>query len=161
MLNITSILGKLKENFSTATVAATATNQLLYNTVSLIRLEKSSTATYGMLLINGHLSYVTLENPDLNNEKNVSCIPEGVYYCAIKESPSHGTIYEVTNVANRSGILIHSGNTASDTEGCILLGKLIDRNNERVLSSRVAVSEFMATMGNKPFLLYISCLTSN
>ena len=68
----------------------------------------------------------SLELPWLNNQRNVSCIPEGEYN-AIKElHQTKGKVFRLLYVRGRSGILIHKGNFVAgyvkDSEGCILPG---------------------------------------
>jgi hypothetical protein len=69
---------------------------------------------------------LTLELPWRNNEPELSCIPEGVYKCAVRKSrkwsPVDGLLYELTPVQGRTDILIHAGNTIADSLGCILVG---------------------------------------
>ena len=67
-----------------------------------------------------------IELPWLNNQRNVSCIPEGEYN-AVKEShQTKGNVFRLLYVRGRSGILIHKGNYVAgyvkDSEGCILPG---------------------------------------
>lgn len=64
----------------------------------------------------------TLELPNLGNQKKISCIPEGVYSVITHESPTHKNVWKVENVEDRTDILFHIGNWASDTKGCILVG---------------------------------------
>lgn len=73
----------------------------------------------------------SLELPYLNNQRKISCIPEGVYQVVKHTSPSQGICFSVKNVPQRSDILIHKGNYAGsdnpktgkpDILGCILLG---------------------------------------
>lgn len=81
----------------------------------------------------------TLELPWKDNERSVSCIPEGTYRIT-KEKPipkddpntdvdeSGGKIYRpywhfrIHGVKDRAGILIHIGNDPADSRGCILVG---------------------------------------
>ena len=92
-----------------------------------------------------HVCY-TLERPWLNNIKGASCIPAGSYVCVLSDHPKHGTVYEVANVPNRTAILIHVGNTAADTEGCVLTGSSIGPGFHSVSASRAAFDAFMAHM---------------
>ena len=70
-----------------------------------------------------------------------TAIPTGRYTVRMTWSPRfHRMMPEVENVKGFDGIRIHSGNTAEDSLGCILLG-----DNTRpgmVLNSRVACREF-------------------
>jgi hypothetical protein len=67
-----------------------------------------------------------LELPWLNNQHNISCIPEGVYDVEKYSDAKHPNCFWIKNVPNRDGILIHIGNWATgkhvDTEGCQLPG---------------------------------------
>lgn len=67
-----------------------------------------------------------------------TAIPEGVYRVVMTHSVRfHGKILpEVLDVPGFSGIRIHPGNSAADTEGCILPGESTD--GTRVWSSTLA-----------------------
>ena len=81
-------------------------------------------ATIGYLHILGKDNPVwhTMELPDLDNQANISCIPEGTYEVKPYSSKKYPDVWEIQNVRNRSKILIHIGNWTSDTKGCILVG---------------------------------------
>jgi len=71
----------------------------------------------------------TIELPWKDNQRNLSCIPEGAYMVEKFNSPSKGLCFHVQDVPERSAILIHKGNYATslnnrkiDTKGCILPG---------------------------------------
>ena len=127
-------------------------------TADLIRIEKTASETRGILLLDGSFLCCTLENPDRNNQRNVSCIPCGNYVVKRVKSPRYGETFEITNVPDRSHILFHAGNTHKDTEGCILLGQTFSElgDNKAVLNSRNTVKRFMEKLaGTKIFSLYI------
>ena len=92
----------------------------------LIRDTFSKKSTIGELFINGERICDTLENPWQDNQRNISCIPEGVYPVRLRlprESGTRDYIHLlVKDVKDRDYILIHIGNTAKDTSGCILVG---------------------------------------
>ena len=72
--------------------------------------------------------------------KGRSAIPEGRYAVVISFSPKFGAWLPILLGGpefNRKwqGIRIHAGNTAKDTEGCILVGK--NREVGKVLDSRI------------------------
>ena len=92
----------------------------------LIRNTFSKKSTIGELFLNGERICDTLENPWVDNQRNISCIPEGVYPVRLRLPRESGTRdylhLLVQEVPNRDWILFHRGNTAKDTSGCILVG---------------------------------------
>ena len=67
--------------------------------------------------------------------KGRSAIPEGRYAVVISFSPKFKQWLPILlGVPKFEGIRIHAGNTAKDTEGCILVGK--NREVGKVLDSR-------------------------
>lgn len=66
--------------------------------------------------------FYTLELPDLGNQHNISCIPEGIYNVAPNHTAAHPDTYRVLDVPNRSGILMHIANYPKDIRGCIAVG---------------------------------------
>lgn len=119
---------------------------------SIVRLDyKTGKGTFGVLLIEGRLFCYTLERPFLYNIKNLSCIPSGSYRC-IYHVGNTKSGYLLQEVPDRSGIMIHPGNTIADTAGCILLGEGLDRH---LLNSRKAVAEFEIALKKTSFKLSI------
>jgi len=92
----------------------------------LIRDTFSENSVIGELFLNGERMCDTLENPWLDNQRGISCIPEGEYKVRLRlarESASRDYLHLlVQDVPNRDWILFHRGNTAKDTRGCILVG---------------------------------------
>jgi hypothetical protein len=66
----------------------------------------------------GFLCY-TIEREWLDNKRNVSCIPAGNYKCSFVKSPKFGFAWHVQDVPDRSHILFHKANRASELQGCI------------------------------------------
>ena len=93
----------------------------------IIRDTFTENSTMGELFINGERFCDTLENPYLDNKRNISCIPEGNYKVRLRlprESASRDYLHLlVEDVPNRDWILFHRGNRAEDTRGCILVGQ--------------------------------------
>jgi hypothetical protein len=93
--------------------------------------------TIGLLYINGKFLCNTLEDTDrgltsiMSKEqiaaikiKGKTAIPTGTYPVIMSYSPRFGKQMPLLcGVKGFEGIRIHSGNTAKDTEGCILCGK--------------------------------------
>lgn len=96
----------------------------------------SSEYTIGKLYIDGVYYCDTLEDTNIDVNKNgkfdngekkvsgVTCIPFGEYKVTVNVSPRFGReLPRLLNVPEFEGILIHRGNRAKDTAGCILVGK--------------------------------------
>ena len=76
--------------------------------------------TDGMIFIHGILLCRSIELGWANNERNVSCVPEGVYPVAIIQHPKFVECLRIDNVKGRSGILMHVANDArKELRGCI------------------------------------------
>ena len=76
--------------------------------------------TDGEILINGVLLCRSIELRWANNERNISCVPEGVYPVAIIQHPKFGECLQINGVKGRSGILVHVANDAQkELRGCI------------------------------------------
>lgn len=107
--------------------------------MQLKRIAKRDNYTIGRLYIDGEYFCDTLEDKvrDLTKEAKVygkTAIPEGTYEVTLRvQSPRFsqkrqydfckGYLPRLLNVPQFEGVLIHVGNTASDTDGCILVGK--------------------------------------
>jgi hypothetical protein len=93
------------------------------------RLWKKPAYTVGRLFVDGKLFCNTLEDTvrDLSNERKVygkTAIPYGEYKVVYNWSPKFGrNLPRLLNVPAFEGILIHPGNTADDSAGCILVGR--------------------------------------
>ncbi len=87
----------------------------------------------------------TLELPDLNNQKRISCIPKGEYWVSKRTTDSLKDHFYIENVPNRSWILIHAGNKYTEILGCILVGDQfadIDKDGVRdVINSRKTLAK--------------------
>jgi Family of unknown function (DUF5675) len=103
-------------------------------TVNLYRLYKDD-STVGNLYVDGEFFCKTLELTYKNNQRSISCIPEGRYELRKFKRSSGVIALEVFVVPNRSAILIHTGTDATpnadgvDTRGCILTNSEVDFKN--------------------------------
>lgn len=139
---------------------------------TLIRLVAGDTGTFGVILFPDAFALHTLELPWENNQRNISCIPCGIYSCEIDDSARWGSVYHIRDVPERSYILFHPGNWAgrksmphlqSNVEGCILLGqdrKTIQGSGMKegqlgISSSRKACDEMTAHLKGEPFELLV------
>lgn len=126
------------------------TGQLM---LEIIRIEEGKDGTFGVLKLNGECFCVTLELPYKCNQRNISSIPRGDYFCIPVVSPKFGATYQVLNVPYRSSILVHTGNTVEDTEGCILVGAAYGFLGRRAItSSRATFDKLMIALKNEPMV---------
>lgn len=76
-----------------------------------------------------------MELPWKDNQRSISCIPEGIYK-VIKQPPKEDRPYpyfRLPNVPGRSGILIHKISYVSGLKGCLGVGmEFKDLNNDGV-----------------------------
>lgn len=95
----------------------------------------------------------SLELPWKNNQRRISCIPEGVYDVIKHVSPKFGECFWIQNVPNRSEILVHLGNYVTEILGCVLVGNsLADINKDGlkdVTSSRATMSKLLEILPDK------------
>jgi hypothetical protein len=76
--------------------------------------------TNGVLLVDGKFFCYMIELPWLGNSRNISCIPEGCYALAKRNSEDNGNHLLLLEVPDRDLILIHRANDAQkDLRGCI------------------------------------------
>jgi len=116
----------------------------------------SNKAVLGSLELEGKEIAKTLENPWLNNEPFISCIPVGEYK-ATKDDTGKFRYWKVLNVECRGLIEIHNGNVESETEGCILVGRKWGflGENIAVLDSRNTLDKLRSILDDE-FLLNIT-----
>lgn len=126
--------------------------------VTLWRKYRKPGYTIGRLYIDGVFFCNTLEDTDRGlaqymsvgeianiKIKGATAIPTGAYKVQRTYSPKYKRLMpQVMNVKGYAGIRIHSGNTAADTEGCILLGD--NTAVGRLTNSRKRCVEFETKM---------------
>lgn len=115
--------------------------------LKLERIARKPTYTIGHMYVDGKYFCDTIEDTDrgldqkfplsinkAKKKKNITCIPKGKYQVTLgiqsqkyKSRASYafckGFLPRLINVPAFEGILIHIGNTADDSAGCILVGK--------------------------------------
>lgn len=120
-------------------------------TLVLTRKWAEADATIGELVIDGMTECLTLED-EARPEKiaGKTAIPAGRYRVVLTPSGrvKAGGLWSpradcalplLENVPNFTGIRIHAGNSAKDTEGCILVGKVRGTIPGRIFASRAAL----------------------
>lgn len=132
---------------------------------------KKSTYTIGNLYINGKWIANTLEDADRGlkdsmsigqikslKKPHITAIPTGVYEVNLNTiSPKFGSrsfykevckgkVPRILNVKGFDGILIHAGNKAEDTDGCILVGQ--NKVVGQVINSQATFKELYKILSN-------------
>lgn len=142
--------------------------------LELMRKWKKDTYTIGQLYVDGKYFCDTLEDKDrglkqtmsltdirLKKVREQTAIPEGTYEIDM-DTPSpkfsdmsrysyakicNAKMPRLKNVPGYDGILIHPGNTALETEGCILVGK--NKAKGKVLESAATWTRLYELMRGK------------
>ena len=117
------------------------------------RVHKRSDCTLSVGIC-GDFIFNILELPDLDNQKNISCIPEGIYPAKKRISP--GKQYEVIeyiDVPDRTFIQIHRGNYTRNILGCQLSGvDFIDLDGDGIpdiTSTKKTLKKLLSLLPNK------------
>ncbi len=121
------------------------------------RIALRETYTIGRLLVDGKYFCDTLEptvrdvnrngifDGDERKVPSLTAIPYGHYKVTLTMSPRFGRMLPLLHdVPQFAGVRIHSGNTAADTQGCILVG--YNRERGKVLDSRRTEQRLVALM---------------
>lgn len=134
------------------------------NSLLLIRDTFGPGCTLGKLYLNNVFLCHTLEDTDRYLDRKgiqakiyaSTAIGAGKYDVRISMSNRFKKMMpELLNVPGFTGIRIHSGNIAEDTEGCILVGNA--RGKDRILDSRSAFEALMSKINNlKPLHIIVT-----
>lgn len=146
--------------------------------LNLVRTDRHPNYTVGSLFIDGEFLCYTLEDEDRGltqtmpldeiKEKKVygkTAIPKGVYTVDMSTistkfkdrewaKPYDGKLPRLVGVPGYEGVLIHVGNTAEDTLGCILVGA--NCFNGKLTNSTVTFHKLMAILTNSKELITIT-----
>ena len=102
---------------------------------------------------------VTLELPWINNQRNISRIPSGIYLITPEIQEERGKVFRILHVPGREGVLIHVLNYFTQTNGCIGLGeRFTDINNDGekdITNSRATVDAVWDAANNEMCFLEI------
>jgi len=113
--------------------------------IELHREKSQADFTHSQLLIDGKPECFVVEDVVREGEKvwGKTAIPAGRYRVIITQSPRfRRPLPLLLDVPGFEGIRIHAGNTARDTEGCLLPG--IAKTKKGVANSRLAFSRLFA-----------------
>lgn len=118
--------------------------------INVLRRPSAQGATIGKLSINGVFACYCLEDQIREVEgqpveswkiHGKTAIPHGLYTVTLENSPHFGPdTLTINNVPGYTGIRMHAGNTAADTEGCLLLGMAATDHSLMGGTSRPAVA---------------------
>lgn len=121
-------------------------------------------ATTGELAIDGVRQCFTVEDNFPTPYVKIpgkTAIPEGRYRVSIERSPRFSAMAghdvflpRLHDVPGFEGVLIHSGNTADDTEGCLIVGRTLGVN--RVDESRLALADLQPKLQKAQGPIYIT-----
>ena len=123
--------------------------------LQLKRLYRKPTYTIGKLYIDnvyfcdtvedvdrGLYSYMNVGEISKIKVKDETAIPYGKYKVRLSMSPRFNKILpEIMNVPGFTGVRIHNGNWASDSSGCLIVGKNTVKGG--VTQSKVTMSKLM------------------
>lgn len=126
--------------------------------IELIRKTFTETSTIGEIRINGMFECYSLEDKDRGLVKSMplseikqkkiyakTAIPEGRYQVVITYSNRFKKYLPLLiNVPGFEGIRIHPGNTAADTEGCLLCGT--EKGKNVIINSRAAFNKLFSKL---------------
>tara|TARA_R110000737_G_scaffold63419_1_gene90909 strand:- start:111 stop:545 length:435 start_codon:yes stop_codon:yes gene_type:complete len=116
----------------------------------IIRETFTDKSTIGNLYLDGEWLCDTLELPWKDNQRSISCIPDGQYKVRLRtarESATRDYLHLlIQDVPNRDYILVHIGNKSSDSRGCVLVG--IGTEQDFVKNSRLAMELLMKEIIN-------------
>lgn len=137
--------------------------------LTLDRFYKGSNYTIGRLYVDGVYFCDTLEDTvrDLPEEEKIysqTAIPAGTYRITLNiVSPKYsqrksydwcgGRLPRLLNVPFFEGVLIHSGNTAKDSAGCILVGQ--NKEKGKVLNSMATLKRLYRVLKEAKDQIYI------
>lgn len=130
--------------------------------LTLLRTYRGTDCTLGVLTMEGG-SFQTIERPWVadpkykGGRKGVSCVPEGIYHLECHNSEAHPRTWALVNPelgvshwpqdaaeGDRTAVLIHVANFASELRGCIAPGmsSTVDPARGRMVTkSRVAMEK--------------------
>ena len=118
--------------------------------LTLKRSPSARGCTIGELFFNGKFFCYTLEDvvrPAGQHVANETAIPAGTYPVSIERSPSFRMLTpRLGGALAGRGVLLHPGNGAADTRGCILVGLAKLPSNAKIYKSREAFEQLMGKL---------------
>lgn len=127
--------------------------KLMFQEMDILTLNRkifTDKSTVGDLYFRGNLFSQTLEDSCRRSKiPGETAIPPGRYEVVLTNSPRFKRIMpRLLNVPGYEGVLIHWGNDARQTEGCLLIGSYNPENPDWVSSSRKTFDRLYETLAN-------------
>jgi hypothetical protein len=127
--------------------------------VILLRKYKDD-CTLGTVILPSGKVIKSIERRWLDNRRNISCYPEGIYLAKWLERSASGKykrVWHVQDVPNRTGILWHAGNLVRHSLGCTLPGMRHGTlgGMPAVLASGNALNEMRRELEGQDFILVV------
>lgn len=114
--------------------------------IHVIRNPSSAKSTIGKMMVDGVFECYTLEDVVRPVKiQNETAVPAGTYKVIINQSNRFKRLLPLLiDVPGFVGVRIHPGNTAENTEGCILVGQ--SKSDDFIGNSRLAFDTLFAKM---------------
>lgn len=126
--------------------------------LTLKRIALKDTYTIGRLYVDGKYFCDTIEDKVrvLNSAKDKvygeTAIPYGTYEVKLTYSNKHRKVMpQIMSVPYFEGIRIHSGNTANDSLGCVIVGE--NKVKGKVINSRITYNRLMEKLNDKETIM--------
>ena len=121
--------------------------------LKLVRSKSTTKSVEGRLYINGVFECFTVEDAErIVKIQNETAIPKGVYKVIMSMSTRFKRIMpEVLDVPGYTGVRIHAGNSSKDTEGCIIVGSINDRDDDDWVSGSIVARDRLYAKLSKAF----------
>ena len=126
--------------------------------IQVNRIARKDGYTIGRMSLNGEYFCDTLEDTDRGldstmsldeilskKRKGITAIPTGKYDVILTFSPRFKRVLPLLlSAKGYEGVRVHAGNTAEDTEGCLLVGE--NKEKGKVLNSRATLEKLMSVL---------------
>jgi hypothetical protein len=114
-------------------------------------------ATLGELFLDGSFECYTCEDivrPINQKIPGQTAIPTGSYRVVVDWSNRfQKNMLHILDVPGFEGVRIHAGNSARDTDGCVLVGQTVDTVNASIGASRIAYEQLFRKLYDEKDLM--------
>jgi hypothetical protein len=113
--------------------------------IEVIRQYLFEDATLGVIRVDGaNLGYTCEDRVRAVKVYGQTAIPAGHYAVRMRVSPTwRRTMPYICGVRGFTNVMLHAGNDAGDTLGCILVGRQIDIERRCILQSRLCLQDLL------------------